>query len=61
MSRLLADRDGTTHVALQANGDDAWWTPILCGEGINLPGPQKHGNPSCPECQRRLTAQDDDV
>ena len=46
----LKDRDGVRHLALQDNDDEAWWTPIACGEGICLPGPQTDDPVDCSDC-----------
>lgn len=54
MRATLKDREGITHRALIPNDEDAWWTPIACGEGICLPGPQTADPVTCPDCLRRL-------
>lgn len=46
----LADRDGLTHRPLAPNDEQAIWTPIACGEGINMPGPQSTEPVTCPAC-----------
>jgi hypothetical protein len=46
----LRDRDGLRHLPLRGNDEDAEWTPIACGGGIVLPGPQRREPVDCPEC-----------
>lgn len=52
----LRDREGVRHIALIPNDEEATWTPIACGDGIVLPGPQTKDPATCPECIRRRRA-----
>jgi hypothetical protein len=40
------------HRALRPNDEEATWTPIACGGGIALPGPQQDCEPTCSQCSR---------
>lgn len=46
----LRDDKGIRHLPLRDNDEEAWWTPIACGEGICLPGTQWQESVTCPEC-----------
>lgn len=47
---LLERSTGVRHLPLCENDDEAIWTPIACGEGICLPGPQSREAVTCPHC-----------
>lgn len=53
---ILCRGDGLWHRPT-AEDPDAWWRPIACGDGINLPGPEysaeqvvEQGGDLCPAC-----------
>jgi hypothetical protein len=51
----LRDSNGVVHQALRPNDEDAWWTPIMCGDGINLPGSQTEEPITCVVCASLTT------
>jgi hypothetical protein len=52
-AECVRERNGVWHIVLGDGNAD--FQPILCGErdgsGINLPGPSRWGEPTCPSCR----------
>lgn len=49
-AECVQERNGVWHIVDEDRDRDDTFTPILCGEGIVMPGHGRERLPTCPDC-----------